>query len=89
MRQFTVKHLDELLFDHKPPCVSLYQPTHRHYPDNQQDPIRYRNLLKENTEFKKFKQILRALRSQSQDESNNILGDLLDDNLDDENKDEK
>lgn len=29
-----------------PPCLSLYQPTHRNYPDNKQDPIRYRNLLK-------------------------------------------
>lgn len=25
------------------PCISLYQPTHRRHPDNQQDPIRYRN----------------------------------------------
>lgn len=30
----------------EPPCLSLYQPTHRHHPDNQQDPIRFRNLLK-------------------------------------------
>src|SRR6185312_5854009 len=29
-----------------PPCLSLYQPTHRHHPDNLQDPIRYRNLIK-------------------------------------------
>jgi hypothetical protein len=29
-----------------PPCISLYQPTHRHHPDNQQDPIRFRNLVK-------------------------------------------
>lgn len=28
------------------PCLSLYQPTHRHHPENQQDPIRFRNLLK-------------------------------------------
>jgi hypothetical protein len=35
------------LFDaHEPPCLSLYQPTHRHRPDNQQDPIRFRNLVK-------------------------------------------
>lgn len=27
------------------PCVSIYQPTHRHHPDNLQDPIRFRNLL--------------------------------------------
>ena len=30
----------------EPPCLSLYQPTHRHHPDNQQDPIRFRNLVK-------------------------------------------
>ncbi|MCC6717347.1 MAG: hypothetical protein IT555_05640 [Acetobacteraceae bacterium] len=36
-----------LLADHEPPCVSLYQPTHRTHPDNQQDPIRFRNLVKE------------------------------------------
>jgi len=29
-----------------PPCLSLYQPTHRHYPENQQDPIRFGNLVK-------------------------------------------
>lgn len=29
------------------PCLSLYQPTHRHHPDNRQDPIRFRNLMKE------------------------------------------
>lgn len=29
-----------------PPCVSLYQPTHRHHPDNAQDAIRFRNLVK-------------------------------------------
>jgi hypothetical protein len=31
----------------QPPCLSLYQPTHRTYPDKQQDPIRFRNLLRE------------------------------------------
>lgn len=36
------------LFDNlEPPCLSLYQPTHRHHPDNQQDPIRFKNLVKE------------------------------------------
>ena len=30
----------------EPPCLSLYQPTHRNHPDNQQDPIRFRNLVK-------------------------------------------
>jgi len=35
-----------LLDNCEPPCLSLYQPTHRHYPDNQQDPIRFGNLVK-------------------------------------------
>jgi hypothetical protein len=35
-----------LLADQDAPCVSLYQPTHRRHPENQQDPVRYRNLLK-------------------------------------------
>lgn len=30
----------------EPPCLSLYQPTGRHHPDNQQDPIRFGNLVK-------------------------------------------
>jgi len=30
----------------EPPCLSLYQPTHRHRPENQQDPIRFQNLVK-------------------------------------------
>lgn len=30
-----------------PPCISLYQPTHRHHPENQQDPIRFRNLVRQ------------------------------------------
>jgi hypothetical protein len=36
-----------LLVDAKPPCLSLYQPTHRNHPANRQDPIRFRNLVKE------------------------------------------
>jgi len=28
------------------PCLSLYQSTHRRHPDNQQDPIRFRHLVK-------------------------------------------
>lgn len=39
-------HLLELLRKQKPPCLSLYQGTHRRHPENQQDLIRYRNLLK-------------------------------------------
>jgi hypothetical protein len=35
-----------LLDDCSPPCLSLYQSTHRHHPDNKQDPIRFRSLVK-------------------------------------------
>lgn len=36
-----------LLDQGEPPCISLYQPTHRRHPENQQDPIRFRNFVKE------------------------------------------
>ncbi|HSE90732.1 MAG TPA: hypothetical protein VLJ79_31270 [Candidatus Binatia bacterium] len=35
-----------LLDAHGSPCLSLYQPTNRCHPENQQDPIRFRNLVK-------------------------------------------
>ena len=47
MKLLTAESLIELSADHKGPCLSLYQPTHRHYPGNQQDPIRFRDLVKE------------------------------------------
>ena len=47
MRQITFDRLSELLAAHEPPCISLYQPTHRRHPENAQDPIRYRNMLGE------------------------------------------
>ncbi len=31
---------------HPSPCLSLYQPTNRRHPENAQDPIRFRNLVK-------------------------------------------
>lgn len=34
-----------LLDNCDPPCLSLYLPTHRHHPDNRQDPIQFRNLV--------------------------------------------
>jgi len=43
----TIELLAELASVHQPPCLSLYQPTHRRHPENQQDPIRFRNLVKE------------------------------------------
>jgi len=47
MQFFGFERLRELLDHHAPPCVSIYQPTYRHHPDNAQDPIRYRNLVRE------------------------------------------
>ncbi|MGE5667962.1 MAG: hypothetical protein ACM338_07190, partial [Betaproteobacteria bacterium] len=45
MKMVTTDHLREVRAAHEPPCISLYQPTHRHHPDNKQDPIRFRNLV--------------------------------------------
>jgi len=42
----TLQSLAALAAVHSPPCLSLYQPTHRRHPENQQDPIRYGNLVK-------------------------------------------
>jgi hypothetical protein len=46
MHQVTSEQLLSFLSEHEPPCISLYQHTHRHHPESQQDPIRYRNLLR-------------------------------------------
>jgi len=47
MTPFRKEVIDELLAVTQKPCLSLYQPTHRHFPENQQDPIRFRNLVKQ------------------------------------------
>ena len=42
----TTADLRALLAPHEPPCISLYEPTHRSYPKSaEEDPVRYRNLL--------------------------------------------
>jgi hypothetical protein len=46
----------------EPPCLSLYQRTHRSHPDNQQDPIRFRNLVKELEESLRQKYSTRDVR---------------------------
>jgi hypothetical protein len=47
-KRLTNDVLTELSADHhQQPRLSLYQPTHRHHPENQQDPIRFRGLVKE------------------------------------------
>jgi hypothetical protein len=43
----TNESLVELESAHEPLCLSLYQPTHRRHPENQQDTIRFGNLVKE------------------------------------------
>lgn len=46
-----LQNLGELLSTGRAgPCVSIYLPTHRQHPDNQQDPIRFRNLVKQAAE---------------------------------------
>lgn len=46
MHSLTQDYPTVLLGEQEPPCISLYQPTHRHHPENVQDPIRFRNLVK-------------------------------------------
>lgn len=46
MTLLTIESLAELASVCQPPCLSLYQPTHRRHPENQQDPVRFRNLVK-------------------------------------------
>lgn len=46
MASLTDDFPDLLLESREGPCLSLYQPTHRNHPDDQQDPIRFRNGIK-------------------------------------------
>ncbi len=43
----TIESLAGLAVGQRAPSLSLYQPTHRRHPENQQDPIRFRHLVKE------------------------------------------
>ena len=45
--RLTTAALSELLAFDSPPCLSIFQPTHRTHPENRQDPIRFRHLVKE------------------------------------------
>lgn len=47
MRPLTTDVLRRLLKGGEPPRISLYQPTHRANPDNLQDSIRYKNLVRD------------------------------------------
>ncbi len=46
MDPLTQAYREVLQSKQQPPCLSVYQPTHRHFPDNQQDPIRFKNAIK-------------------------------------------
>lgn len=43
--QLTTHHIRAMLNPANGTCVSLYMPSHRRHPENQQDPIRFRNLV--------------------------------------------
>ncbi len=47
MRLLTREELQTLLAPHPSPCLSLFMRTHRHAPESDQDPIRFKNLLKD------------------------------------------
>lgn len=47
MNLLTRELIQELLSVSRVPCQSLYMPTHRSHPDNLQDPIRFKNLVKQ------------------------------------------
>lgn len=46
MQQVNLQALTYFLERQEGQCLSLYQPTHRSHPENQQDAIRYKNLVK-------------------------------------------
>jgi hypothetical protein len=46
MRILTREELQTLLAPHDSPCISIFLPTHPYPPESEQDPIRFKNLLK-------------------------------------------
>jgi hypothetical protein len=51
MRSLTAEKLAGLLAAHQPPCISVYMPTNRSYPDLQQNSIMFRDLLRQAEEL--------------------------------------
>lgn len=47
MKLFKEEYLSELLASDVSPCISVYMPTHRTHPENLQDPIKFKNLVKQ------------------------------------------
>ncbi|WP_320127435.1 hypothetical protein [uncultured Sphaerochaeta sp.] len=37
---------NDIIYQEEGPFISLYQPTHRHFPENRQDPIMFKNLIR-------------------------------------------
>ena len=65
---------NEIIYEDKGPFISLYQPTHRHGPDNQQDLIRFKNLmtsiqnsLKEDYKEKDIEALMKPFNALAQD----------------------
>lgn len=46
---------EDMIFKEVGPLISLYQPTHRYFPDNKKDPIVFKNLIREIEESLKEK----------------------------------
>src|SRR5438309_11234057 len=51
MRSLTAERLASLLAAHQAPCISLYLPTKRAYPETQQNPILFKDLLNQAEEL--------------------------------------
>ncbi|MCH6199573.1 hypothetical protein MMU07_08285 [Aquiflexum sp. LQ15W] len=68
MKLLTKKLVQDLLATTDKTCLSLYMPTHRSHPDNLQDPIRFKNLLKKMEDS--------LLKKYSKDETNSFLEPL-------------
>ncbi|NLX54558.1 MAG: hypothetical protein GXY58_05550 [Planctomycetaceae bacterium] len=77
MKQVSVDQLLRVLADHEPPCISLYQPTHRRHPENQQDRIRYGNLLKKLERSLREKYATRDVRTRLEDFQELLHNDLF------------
>lgn len=75
MKLPTKEIIRELLATHHAPCISLYMPTHRHHPENQQDTILFDKLVQElensllqkysADEMSKYLEPIKALKSDS------------------------
>jgi hypothetical protein len=46
MRPFTAQAFRDLIAHRRAPAISLYQPTHRAFPDSRQNPVLYRDLIR-------------------------------------------